>query len=164
MAPLPAPRQAKPDADGGVLGQRIETLRHALLVTVSGYTPALVEMFTDDVVVASPVLAVSGRDELVGQLRRRNQVFSDLAMELQATVLADGRLLAEWQFTAVHTGRLHLGELTVSPTSRRVALQGVTIARFLGSQIRELKQYWDALSLLEELGLARTEAPAVAPG
>ena len=157
MAPLPAPRPADPAAVGGELGQRLETLRHALLVTVSGYTPALVELFTDDVVLVSPVLAVRGRDELVAELRRRNQVFSDIAMELQVTELADERLLGEWQVSAVHSGRLDLPELTVPPTSRTVSLDGVSTARFLGSQIRELRQYWDSLSLLRGLGVADPE-------
>jgi predicted ester cyclase len=132
----------------------METLRHGLLVTVSGYTPALVELFTDDVAVISPVLEVHGRDELVEQLRRRNQVFSDLTMELQVTELADDRLLGEWQFSAMHSGRLDLPGLNVPPTSRTVSVAGVAVADFLGSQIRELRQYWDALSLLKGLGLA----------
>ena len=90
--PPPRATSTPSAADGGVLGQQMETLRHGLLVTVSGYTPARVEMFTDDVVV-SLVLAVHGRAELVEQLRQRDQVFTHLELDLQMTELADDRLL-----------------------------------------------------------------------
>jgi hypothetical protein len=49
---------------------------------------------------------------------------------------------------------LALGDVVVPPTRRRVSLSGATVARFFGSQIRELRQYWDVLDLLEQLGLA----------
>jgi non-ribosomal peptide synthetase component F len=134
----------------------MENVRQALLVTVSGYTPALVELFTDDVVVVSPVLSVRDREELVQQLRRRNHVFSDIEVDVQVTQLADDELLVQWQFSAAHTGRLELPDLSVPATGRTVSLGGLAIARFLGSQIRELRQYWDALSLLRDLDLTNS--------
>jgi hypothetical protein len=164
MAPLPAPRRPKPAADGGDFGRRMETLRDALLMTVSGYTPAVVEMFTDDVEVISPVLVVHDRDALVDELRRRNQVFSDIELELQATELADDRLLGEWQLSAVLSGHLELPEFFQPPTSGSASLRGVTIARFFGSQIRELHQYWDGLNLLSDLGVVPVGLLRSAPG
>ncbi len=111
----------------------------------------------DDVVGSSPVLTVRGRDDLVDQLRRRNQVFRDIDLQVSATALTDGRVVAEWSLSAVHTGRLLLPTGPVPPTSRRVTLDGVAIVRFLGSQIREFRQYWDVLALLQGLGVAAPE-------
>jgi hypothetical protein len=126
-------------------------------VTVSGYSPSLVELFTDDVVAVSPVMQVRGRDALIEQLRHRDHVFSEVDLDLEVSELADGRVLAEWSVSAVHRGALIVRGGVLPPTSRRVSLTGVVIARFLGSQICEFRQYWDALELLRKMGVPVTE-------
>jgi hypothetical protein len=132
---------------------RAEVLRQALLVTVSGYSPGLVELFSDDVLASSPVMTVHGRDELAAELRKRDQVFSQVEMTYRPAPLGNDGVFAEWTIAATQSGRLALGDLVVPPSTRRVSLSGATVARFLGSQIREFRQYWDVLGLLEELGL-----------
>jgi hypothetical protein len=120
---------------------------------VSGYSPGLVELFSDDVLAVSPVMAVHGRDELTAELRKRDQVFSDVDLTFHADKLGSDGMFAEWTIAATQSGRLALGDLVVPPSTRRVSLSGATVARFLGSQIREFRQYWDVLGLIEELGL-----------
>jgi len=38
------------------------------------------------------------------------------------------------------------------PTGRRFALRGATVADFDGDRISEFRQYWDEVSLIEQLG------------
>jgi hypothetical protein len=137
-------------------------LRDALVVTVAGYSPSLIEYFCDDVMGVTPVMTWRSRDELMAQLHARNNVFSDVDIDYHPMQLADGRWLAEWQLSATQTGSLVIGNWTVPASSRRVTLRGAAIAAFLGSQIREFHQYWDALGLLRELG-ALSE-PSFIPG
>ena len=46
---------------------------------------------------------------------------------------------------------------TLEPTGVRIFLHGVTVAEFHGEQICALRQYWDELSVYEQLGLMSGE-------
>ena len=55
---------------------------------------------------------------------------------------------------ATHTGLLVLDEeLALEPTGRRLELRGVVIAEFEGDRIRQFRQYWNEVELLDGLGL-----------
>ena len=57
-----------------------------------------------------------------------------------------------------HTGPLAIADgLMVEPTGTRISIQGVTIAEFRGDRICALRQYWDELSVFEQLGLVSGE-------
>ena len=40
----------------------------------------------------------------------------------------------------------------------RIALHGVTVAEFRGDRICALRQYWDELSVFDQLGLLGTDS------
>jgi ketosteroid isomerase-like protein len=48
-------------------------------------------------------------------------------------------------------------EVVIEPTGGRFTLRGVTIADFEGDRIRAFRQYWDEVSLLEQLQLLPSE-------
>jgi hypothetical protein len=57
-----------------------------------------------------------------------------------------------------HTGPLAVADgLTVEPSGIDVTLHGMTVAEFRGEQICSLRQYWDELSVYEQLGLLSRE-------
>ena len=59
-----------------------------------------------------------------------------------------------------HTGELDLaGGMTVEPTGLRITLHGVTVAEFRDDRICSLRQYWDELAALEQLGVLGEEEP-----
>ena len=61
-----------------------------------------------------------------------------------------------------HTGPFVLGAgSVVEATDTRLTLYGVTVAEFRENRICSLRQYFDRLSVLEQLGLLSEEA---APG
>jgi hypothetical protein len=63
-------------------------------------------------------------------------------------------LIAEWRVAATHTGLLALDEeLALEPTGRRLELRGVLVAEFEGDRIRQFRQYWNEVELLDGLGL-----------
>ena len=53
-----------------------------------------------------------------------------------------------------HTGTVVLGDgKPIEPSGIRVTLNGVTVAEFLGDRICSVRQYWDELTVLEQLGV-----------
>jgi ketosteroid isomerase-like protein len=41
----------------------------------------------------------------------------------------------------------------VDPTGVQITLHGITVAEFRGDRICSLRQYWDELSVFDQLGL-----------
>jgi hypothetical protein len=53
-----------------------------------------------------------------------------------------------------HSGALEIKDAAVvEPTGLRITVNGATIAEFRGDRICSLRQYWDELSVFEQLGL-----------
>ncbi len=62
---------------------------------------------------------------------------------------------AEWSVTMTHSDTLTLTDgQAIEATGLRITVNGVTIAEFRRDQICSLRQYWDELTLLEQLGVA----------
>ena len=45
------------------------------------------------------------------------------------------------------------GDASIEPTGERVTIHGVTVAEFRDERICSIRQYWDELSLFEQLGV-----------
>jgi ketosteroid isomerase-like protein len=60
----------------------------------------------------------------------------------------------EWSVTMTHSGPLELadGEV-VEPSGTRVTVNGATVAEFRGERICSLRQYWDGLAVLDQIGV-----------
>ena len=44
---------------------------------------------------------------------------------------------------------------SIEPSGTRVTLHGVTVAELHGERICSLRQYWDEIAVLEQLGVLR---------
>jgi hypothetical protein len=89
---------------------------------------------------------------------RRDDAFSSIALDVTPLLVAGDYACSEWTVSMIHTGPLALADgRTLEPTGVRVYLHGVTVAEFLGEQICALRQYWDELSVYEQLGLISGE-------
>jgi len=121
------------------LDERSVRVLRAVTATVSGDTSSVSELFTEDVVAASPNASVSSRVELAVELEDHDDAVTEVRVDLGPTVTAGDLLCAEWIASATHSAA------APGPTasgSRRVTLRGVTIAEFEGRRIRSLRQYW----------------------
>jgi ketosteroid isomerase-like protein len=57
-----------------------------------------------------------------------------------------------------HSGALVLADgMTIEPTGVRIRLNGASVAEFRGERICSLRQYWDELAVLEQLGVLSGE-------
>lgn len=133
---------------------RAGVLERALRASIEGDSTAVGELYTDDVRVWAPALSVSSAGELAEEFRRRDDVFSDIELEVFPLSVTGDYACAEWTVSMTHTGRLVLGDgLVVEPTGIQVTINGATVAEFDGDRICSLRQYWDEFGVLEQLGL-----------
>jgi ketosteroid isomerase-like protein len=134
--------------------QRAAILTSALRAAIEGDEGVIKDVCTDDITAWTPALSTTSRDELMAAISRRDDAFSDVELELAPLEVGGDYACAEWTVHMQHTGPLVLAAgATVEPTGARVTLHGVTVAEFRGEQICSLRQYWDELTVFEQLGL-----------
>ena len=136
---------------------RATTLVRALRAGIEGDREALRACFTDDVRAWTPALSTTSLTELIDELDRRDDAFSDIELDVVPLDVGGDYACVEWAVEMTHSGRITLAdERSIEPSGTRVTLHGVTVAEFHGEQICSLRQYWDEFAVLEQLG-----APAV---
>jgi ketosteroid isomerase-like protein len=142
----------------GSSADRAAALIQAIEATVTGDSRVVREIYTDDVQGWSPVMTVSSAAELAVELEDREVAFSDIDLDVTPLDVGDDQACVEWVATATHSGPLVVDEdIVIEPTGGRFTLRGVTVADFDGDRIRAFRQYWDEVSLLEQLQLLPTE-------
>ena len=133
---------------------RAEILTKALHASLRGDRRALADLYTDDVRAWTPALSASSAAELFAELERRDEAFSEIELEVTPLDVSGDYACVEWRVSMTHSGRLELRDaLIVQPTGQRIAVYGTTIAEFRGDRICSLRQYWDELTVFEQLGL-----------
>jgi hypothetical protein len=137
----------------GSAGARAATLGRALQAGIERDRAVLATLCTPDVRAWTPSFAASGLDELLDVLDGRDEAFSDLALELSPLDVGGAYACVEWSLTMTHSGRLVLGDLGLDATGLRVTVHGVSVAEFHEQRICSVRQYWDELSLLDQLGV-----------
>jgi ketosteroid isomerase-like protein len=142
----------------GSSADRAAVLVQAIEATVTGDSRVVRDLYADDVQGWSPVMTVSSAAELAVELEDRQEAFTDIELDVTPLDVGDDQACVEWIATATHSGPLVIDEdVVIEPTGGRFTLQGVTVADFEGDRIRAFRQYWDEVSLLEQLQLLPTE-------
>jgi ketosteroid isomerase-like protein len=142
----------------GSSADRAAVLVQAIEASVTGDSRVVRELYADDVQGWSPVMTVSSAAELAVELEDRQEAFSDIDLDVTPLDVGADQACVEWIATATHSGPLVIDEdVVIEPTGGRFTLRGVTIADFEGDRIRAFRQYWDEVSLLEQLELIPTE-------
>lgn len=119
---------------------------------------AVPEVFTEDVRGWSPNFAVESRSALIDVLMDRQDALTNLIFVLDAFDIIEDKVIAEWRFTADHTGVLLVGDqYKFQPTGRNVQLAGSTFAHLRGNKIHSFRNYFDDAALLEQLFLPDDE-------
>jgi ketosteroid isomerase-like protein len=142
----------------GSSADRAAVLVQAIEATVTGDSRVVRDLYTDDVQGWSPVMTVSSAAELAVELEDRQEAFTDIELDLTPLDVGADQACVEWVATATHSGPLVVDEdVMVGPTGGRFTLRGITVADFDGDRIRAFRQYWDEVSLLEQLELIPSE-------
>ena len=132
---------------------RTDTLTRALRAAIDRDGEVLQGLLTADVRAWSPALSTGSRDELLEELDRRDETFGDFALDVTPLDVGGDHACIEWTVEMTHTGAITLADdRTIEATGIRVIIHGVTVAEFLGEAICSLRQYWDEMEVLEQLG------------
>jgi steroid delta-isomerase-like uncharacterized protein len=75
--------------------------------------------------------------------------FPDLQFTIEDMVTEGDTVTYRWSSTGTHQGPLSL----IAPTGRKVSVSGMTFVRLTGGRIAEGWVNWDALSLVQQLGI-----------
>ena len=138
--------------------ERAATLERALRAGVDGDADTLLAVLTDDVRAWTPLLSTTDLAELLDELGRRDDAFSGHTLEMVALDVGGDFACVEWTVEMAHTGALAVDDaVVVDPSDTRVTVHGVTVAEFDGDRICSLRQYWDELAPLEQVGAVRRE-------
>jgi ketosteroid isomerase-like protein len=142
----------------GSSADRAAVLVQAIEASVTGDSRVVRELYADDVQGWSPVMTVSSAAELAVELEDRQEAFSDIDLDVTPLDVGADQACVEWIATATHSGPLVIDEdVVIEPTGGRFTLRGITVADFEGDRIRAFRQYWDEVSLLEQLEIIPTE-------
>jgi steroid delta-isomerase-like uncharacterized protein len=75
--------------------------------------------------------------------------FPDMRLTIEDTIAEGETVVARWSCRGRHTGELN----GIAPTGKQFAISGVTIARFANGKVVEGYVNWDALGLMQQLGV-----------
>jgi steroid delta-isomerase-like uncharacterized protein len=98
---------------------------------------------------------------LVGELRGQAlreffasvfAAFPDVERTVEDQFTEDIHVVTRWTATGTHQGQF----MGIAPTGKRFTITGITIDRIVGGQIVEEWQEWDALGLMQQLGVVPT--------
>ena len=89
--------------------------------------------------------------------------FPDLRLTIEDIIAEGDAVMARWSCRGTHKGALG----GIAPTGKQVTISGVSIARLSGGKMAEGWINWDALGLMQQLGVvpetAKTKAVAAQP-
>lgn len=97
-----------------------------------------------------------------------NRAFPDARVEVLNLVAQGELVVAEFIGRATHAGPLPgPGGVTLSPSNRRLEVRFVEVFQFRGGRIAAGRQYFDALGVMNQLGLGaqptQAQPPAASP-
>jgi len=89
--------------------------------------------------------------------------FPDMRLTIEDLIAEGDTVMARWSCHGTHKGDLN----GIAPTGKQFTITGVTVARLLNGKLAEGYVNWDALGLMQQLGvvpeLAKTKAVAAKP-
>lgn len=110
------------------------------------------QLFTPNYVHHDPATQDFGRGP-DGEKKRASlyrAAFPDLHLTIENIIAEGDTVMARWSCHGTHKGDLN----GIAPTGKRVDLTGFTAARISGGRLAEGWVNWDALGLIQQLGVA----------
>jgi len=86
--------------------------------------------------------------------------FPDGRLTLHDIISEGDKVVMSWNFTGTHEGDLR----GIAPTNKRVSVDGITISRHANGKIAESQVSWDALGMMQQLGVVPATAQAKGAG
>ncbi|HTP67525.1 MAG TPA: ester cyclase [Dongiaceae bacterium] len=113
--------------------------------------------FIDKIIAKTHALAdptVTGRGTGPSVYRRQVErfldAFPDLKFVVEDTISEKDKLVVIWTATGTHRGTF----MGIAPTNKKASVSGITVHQIADGKILESTAVWDAIGLLQELGVA----------
>ena len=116
-----------------------------------GNAHAADELFTSNYTHHDPSTPDVGRgpDSEKKRMTLYRQAFPDLRLTIDDLIAEGETVTARWTCTGTHKGEL----AGIAPTGKHVTMTGISIARFANGKMIEGWVNWDALGLMQQLGV-----------
>jgi steroid delta-isomerase-like uncharacterized protein len=105
----------------------------------------------------NPIKGINATKELVTKYRT---AFPDCRLAIDELFSAGDKVVVRWRYSGTHRNQLE----GIAPTGRKVNGTGITLYRFSGERIQEAFTNWDALGLMQQLGVVTLPGKATAAG
>ena len=113
---------------------------------------SFIQQIADDFVSESDTLPATarGRDGARQLIQMYVKAFPDLHFDIQQMIVSGEHVVTRWHATGTHKGEL----MGIPPTGRRGAgIHGCTVTEYQSGKAVHEWVYWDAASLLRQLGV-----------
>jgi steroid delta-isomerase-like uncharacterized protein len=107
------------------------------------------EIIAPDHINDDPVNASRGLDAMKGTVTKYRRAFPDVRFQVDEILTAGDNVVARWRYSGTHANELD----GIPSTGRRVTGQGISVHRFKGDRIEETHVVWDALGMMQQLGV-----------
>jgi steroid delta-isomerase-like uncharacterized protein len=94
--------------------------------------------------------AAAGPEAYKIQVKKFLAAFPDLRFTVEDVISEKDKLVAVWTITGTQKGEF----LGIAPTHRKVSISGISIHQLADGKILDTQAIWDALGLLQQLGVA----------
>ena len=91
-----------------------------------------------------------GPEAYKSQVARFLKAFPDLRFRIDDVVAEEEKLVVSWNISGTHEGEF----MGIPATHRKVSVDGITINHIVDSKIIDSYVSWDALGMLQQLGVA----------
>lgn len=110
----------------------------------------------------SSVRRVVGAERFMIALQRWKIAFPDLKAVVTRAHTVGDRVIAEVEWEGTHTGTLEGSFGVIAPTNRRCRLSGAILFTIRDAKIVELRNYFDVMTVLTQLGASSNTAMSAA--
>lgn len=107
------------------------------------------EIFTGNYVSNDPVEPTRGPNGVRDIVTKYRNAFPDCRLEIDQILPAGDQVVVRWHYSGTHTSQFE----GIPPTGRHVTGPGISIYRFKGDKIEESFDNWDALGMMQQLGV-----------
>lgn len=125
-----------------------------------GNLHVLDELLTPDHVTHDPMTPSRGLKEVRDSIGKSRAAFPDLRCEIDELLSVGDRVVTRFHYSGTHKNPFE----GIAPTGRRVSGTGISIQRFQGDRIQETYTNWDALGLMQQLGVVTLPGKASSAG
>ena len=130
---------------------RATVLRKAIEACVTGDFEVLPELFTEDVSAWSPAIHVTSAKELAEALAWHEEALTEVEVQIDALDVFADKGAAEFRVTARFSEPFVIDDSVVEPNGHLLVIGSAVIVDFDGDRISAFRNYFDEMTLLEQM-------------